>query len=156
MILKEKLINQTVMSNYGKTVYHRITDLRFDDMSTINVTTPEETLNLPEFYKKKYNITINKLKQPLVVTEGRKKEETILLIPELLLMTGIPEDFDEFRRKKVSEVTIKPPQDKKREIGELMNKLKDCREINDLEGIGIRLNRDMEKINAKHMQAPTL
>ena len=156
MIIKEKLINQTVMSNYGRTVYHRITDLKFEDMSTINITTPEETMNLLEFYKKKYNITINKPKQPLVVAEGRRKEETILLVPELLLMTGIPEDFDEFRRKKVSEITIKPPHDKKREIGELMNKLKDCREINDLEGIGIKLNREMERINAKHMQAPTL
>jgi hypothetical protein len=29
MILKEKLIGQTVMSNYGKTVYHRIADIKF-------------------------------------------------------------------------------------------------------------------------------
>jgi len=31
-------------------------------------------------------------------------------------MTGIPDDFDEFRRKKISEATIKDPVDKLREI----------------------------------------
>jgi len=44
-------------------------------------------------------------------------------------MTGIPEDFDEFRRKKISEATIKAPTDKHREIGELMNKLTDAKEM---------------------------
>lgn len=29
MILKENLIGQTVMSNYGKTVYHRVADIKF-------------------------------------------------------------------------------------------------------------------------------
>jgi hypothetical protein len=27
-------------------------------------------------------------------------------------MTGVPEDFDEYRRKKISENTIKPPNEK--------------------------------------------
>lgn len=35
-------------------------------------------------------------------------------------MTGIPENFDEVRRKKISEQTIKPPQEKQREILDLM------------------------------------
>jgi metal-dependent HD superfamily phosphatase/phosphodiesterase len=102
MLLKEKLVGQSVMSNYGKTVYHRVMDIRFEDMSTINVPTPEANLTLIQYYKVKYGITINKPKQPLVVAEGRKKGEEILLVPELLLMTGIPEDFDDFRRKQIS------------------------------------------------------
>jgi hypothetical protein len=51
----------------------------------------------------------------------------VLLIPELLLMTGIPDDFDEFRRKKISEATIKSPYEKCKEIGELINKLKNAK-----------------------------
>jgi hypothetical protein len=39
-------------------------------------------------------------------------------------MTGVPEDFDEYRRKKISENTIKAPNEKHKEIGELMTKLK--------------------------------
>jgi hypothetical protein len=36
-------------------------------------------------------------------------------------MTGIPENFDEMRRKKISESSIKNPPDKVKEIGSLMN-----------------------------------
>jgi hypothetical protein len=50
-------------------------------MSSITFDTPEGTFNLPEYYRKKYNITINKTKQPLVAVEGRKKEDVLLLIP---------------------------------------------------------------------------
>ena len=42
------------------------------------------------------------------------------MIPELCLMTGIPDDFDEFKRKKISEATIKSAEERKREIGKLM------------------------------------
>lgn len=30
------------------------------------------------------------------------QDEKIYMVPELCLMTGIPDDFDEFRRKKIS------------------------------------------------------
>ena len=55
-----------------------------------------------QYYKDKYEIEIKNLKQPLLVVEGSRKEETVLVIPELMLMTGIPDDFDEMRRKKIS------------------------------------------------------
>jgi len=50
-----------------------------------------EKLNLLEYYKTKYNITIRDVKQPLLKAENKKqKDQEILLIPELCLMTGIP------------------------------------------------------------------
>jgi hypothetical protein len=39
-------------------------------------------------------------------------------------MTGIPDNFDEFRRKKISENTIRQPNDKMNDIGELIKKLR--------------------------------
>ena len=57
---------------------------------------------LIEYYKKKHNIEIKDKAQPLLVSEGRKKDSKIYLFPELMLMTGIPEDFDERRRKEIS------------------------------------------------------
>lgn len=71
-------------------MYHKVTDIRFEEMTSINIPTPEKNVNMLEYYKEKYNITISKPKQPLIVSEGRKKGESILLVPELLLMTGIP------------------------------------------------------------------
>jgi hypothetical protein len=45
---------------------------------------------------------IKNLRQPLIVTESRDKEKPCYLVPELMLMTGIPDNFDEMRRKKIS------------------------------------------------------
>lgn len=46
------------------------------------------------------------------------------MVPELCLMTGIPDDFDEFRRKKISEATIKSAEERRSEINQLMNEIK--------------------------------
>jgi aubergine len=48
------------------------------------------------------------------------------------------------RRKKISESTIKPPHDKHKEIGGLMNKLRKIEELGTLEKMGIKVNQDME------------
>lgn len=71
----------------------------------------------------KYNIRIENEKQPLLVVKDKKKENPDLMIPELCLMTGLPDNFDEFRRKKISESTIKSPGEKKNEITTLMRDL---------------------------------
>jgi len=51
------------MVNYGKSAYHRIIDVAFDekvDTYSFNDTT------MVEYYKTKYNLTIKNLKQPLL------------------------------------------------------------------------------------------
>lgn len=99
------------MSNYGKTRYYKITDIHFVDITTIKL---DENLSLIDYYEKKYGIKFTSLKQPLLVTEGKNTESTTYLVPELMLMTGIPDNFDEMRRKKISERTIKDPPEKLR------------------------------------------
>ncbi len=101
-------------------------------MTNVTFNHQGDTINLLQYYEKQYNCKIKKPKQPLVVAEGRKKGETIVLIPELLLMTGIPDNFDEFRRKKISENTIRQPNDKMNDIGELIKKLRYADQLNDL------------------------
>ena len=46
------------------------------------------------------------------------------MIPEICLMTGIHDDFDEFKRKKISEATIKSADDRRNEISKLMSEIK--------------------------------
>jgi hypothetical protein len=53
-----------------------------------------ETTSISKYYQEKYNITIRNLKQPLLKVENKKGKFDILLVPELCLMTGIPENFD--------------------------------------------------------------
>ena len=63
------------------------------------------------------------------------------MIPELMLMTGIPDNFDEMRRKAISQRTIKPPDDKMLEIKKLMDKFKNDTTIQDLEKLGITIKK---------------
>lgn len=65
------------------------------------------------------------------------------MVPELCLMTGIPDDFDEFRRKKISEATIKSAEERKREIQGLMDQIKNTNELNSLNQIGIEIDKKM-------------
>lgn len=78
------------------------------------------------------------------------------MLPELCLMTGIPDDFDEFRRKKISQATIKSAEQRKNDISVLMNEIKDTSEINSLKEIGIKVSRQMESFTAKIIPAPRL
>ena len=61
----------------------------------------EDDSTLIEYYLKKYDIEVKNKRQPLLVTESKKGENTnpIYLVPELMLMTGIPDNFDERRRR---------------------------------------------------------
>lgn len=83
------------MTNYGKTSYHKIEEVVFQEIDSINL--EDASMTLREYYLKKYNITIKNPKQPLLRVESKRrgnKEFQIYLIPELCLMTGIPDNFD--------------------------------------------------------------
>ena len=120
-LLRTELIGKVIMTNYGKTAYYRIEDIIFEDIDSIKL--EDASISLKEYYERKYNMEIKNHRQPLLKVQGRRKnsEFQILLIPEFCLMTGIPENFDEQRRKKISERTIKKPGEKQREIMSLMS-----------------------------------
>ena len=103
------MVGKVIMTNYGKTAYYRIEEIVFEDIECIKL--EDASVSLREYYKKKYNLEITNKKQPLFKVEGKRSslEFQILLVPEFCLMTGIPDNFDEFRRKKISENTIKRP-----------------------------------------------
>ena len=103
----------------------------------------------------KYNIKIENERQPLLVVKDKKKENPDLMIPELCLMTGLPDNFDEFRRKKISESTIKSPGEKKREITTLMEDLQK-EQFQSLRDLGISLENEMAVVKAKSIPNPTL
>jgi hypothetical protein len=71
-------------------------------------------------------------------------------------MTGIPENFDEFRRKKISESTIKTADEKQREILKLMSELKGNDEFKSLKEIGINVKERLEVIKGKIIPMPRI
>ena len=88
--------------------------------------------------------------------KNKKKPEPDLMIPELCLMTGLPDNFDEFRRKKISESTIKPPGDKKEEIESMIRMVSKEEEFSVLKNLGIQFSNQMEVIKAKEIPNPTI
>ena len=109
-----------------------------------------------EYYRTKYNITIKKTKQPLLKVENKRGNIEILLVPELCLMTGIPEDFDEFKRKKISEQTILDARTKKNEIMQIMKDIQRTDDFEKLEQVGLRLKRDLYSLKGKTIPVPRI
>ena len=64
-ILKDQLVGQTIMTNYGKTRYLRVVDVIFETVDEAKLENSETTLR--EFYDQKYNRKINHAKQPLLI-----------------------------------------------------------------------------------------
>lgn len=95
------MIGKTVMTNYGKTRYLKIEDVLFIDLTQVIIESCQ--MLLPEYYKHRYEYKIKNLKQPLLYANNKKSKFKTYLVPELCLMTGIPEDFDENRNKFVTE-----------------------------------------------------
>jgi hypothetical protein len=62
------------------------------------------------------------------------------LVPELCLMTGIPDNFDPQRQKMIIQNIILPPADKHKEIKGFMEKLKSEGALKNLADMGINLS----------------
>lgn len=71
-------------------------------------------------------------------------------------MTGIPEDFDEFRRKKISQNTIKSPEEKQKEILRLMKELRDVDEFYQMKDLGIKVSKHLETVKGRIIPMPQL
>ena len=106
--VKKALVNSVIMTNYGKPTFYRILDIEFKSMMDIYIS--EDIPNLKEYYKKRYNLAIKEERQPLLLVENKIRRREIAgsqtgptyLLPELCCMTGIPDNFDEQRRKSIS------------------------------------------------------
>lgn len=115
--VKAELIGKTVMANYGNSKIWVIKDVLFDfDYETRKVG-EQFDMNFLEYYQKTYGIIIKIKRQPALkaVMSGMKKSKITqesILIPELMLMSGLPNDFDERRRREISEFTILQPEEK--------------------------------------------
>ncbi len=118
--------------------FYRVLDVEFKSMHDVRVS--DDCPSLKDYYKKRYNLDVRNEAQPLLQAENKLRKKKVngtyegptYLLPELCLMTGIPDDFDENRRKSVSQATILPPSDKFREIEGFIKELQKANEIQNL------------------------
>lgn len=112
------------MTNYGTMRYHKIIDIHFKKGEDVMV---YDNVSMPMYFLERYKIKINSTNQPLLQVQSKKNQNNqnpTLIFPELCLMTGIPENFDQMRRKKISQATILNPRQKMKEIQMMMDELK--------------------------------
>lgn len=155
-LINQELSNKIVMSNYATMRYYRVTSVVFKKGSEVDLGLGQ---NMLDYFKKRYEITIRNPSQPLLEVEVKIKKNPsnpTYLFPELCLMTGIPDEFDEMRRKKVSEATILNPPEKYNAIDGLMGKLKSSHELDELRSLGIDLSKSMTEFEAKVIPVPRL
>ncbi len=115
LLVEEELIGKMVMANYGKNRCYVIESVVFDvALESYQFTHDGRTVNMLEYYSHTYDITIQSKRQPLIKarSNGKTKEKErgdLILVPELCLMGGLPDDFDERKRREISEYTITNP-----------------------------------------------
>lgn len=142
------------MTNYGKTRYYKIEEILFLNLEMVYL--DGDQTNIIDYYKDKYQIELKSKSQPILEVENKRSSTKTYLLPELCLMTGIPDNFDEMRRKRISDATIKSVTQRRKDIQVLMDEIKDSPEMEAWNDLGIRINPSMQKIEAKVISAPTI
>jgi hypothetical protein len=161
--VRRALINSIILTNYGRYTFYRVLDVEFVDLKTYTVN--EKYPTLIDYYFGKYNLEIKNTSQPLLRVETKnaprnkvigEEQRSAMLIPEFCRMTGIPDNFDENRRKSVSQQTILAPDRKLKEIEGYYEELKKAGHIDHLRGLGVEIKRDLNKMNTIHVSSPAL
>ena len=118
---------------------------------------PGTETSLLTYYDQKYGIKIQNRKQPLIVANRRgKDEDPELLIPELCLVTGIPDHYDEYKRRSISQTTIQSAPDKLKEILDLTNEIENSGEFSALSKLGLEVNKKANGVEGAIIPSPVL
>ena len=125
--IRELLNGRTFKVNYSKKHY-KIDDILFDrNPENQDFEYDKKTIILKDYYKKKYNITIQNLKQPILVVKRKndKKEINLFFIPELCNFAGLEDEFLKDREfmKKLANFTKLTPEDRINKTNEFLNLL---------------------------------
>ncbi|NXJ77374.1 PIWL1 protein, partial [Trogon melanurus] len=124
----KELIGLVVLTKYNNRTY-RIDDIDWDanPQCTFRKADGSE-ISFVDYYKRQYNQEIKDLNQPVLISQFRKRRGNIMpgpvvLIPELCFLTGLTEKMrNDFNMMKDLAVhTRLPPEQRKQEIGRLIN-----------------------------------
>lgn len=104
--MKAAIIGQTIITDYNNTTY-RISDVDVTKTPMSTFDKKGEQITYSHYYKTRYNIQIQDMKQPLLVSKATARQirggspEEFYLIPELSRLTGITDKMrNDFRLMK--------------------------------------------------------
>ncbi|XP_045534719.1 piwi-like protein Siwi [Papilio machaon] len=90
----EAITGQIVMTDYNKKTY-RVDDVAWNVTPNATFRMRDGDISYIDYYYKKYNIRINDLRQPMLISRSKAREvragmpELVYLVPELCRMTGL-------------------------------------------------------------------
>ncbi|NXU48963.1 PIWL1 protein, partial [Turnix velox] len=124
----KELIGLIVLTKYNNRTY-RVDDIDWDASPQCTFTKADGSeITFVDYYKRQYNQEITDLKQPVLISQSKRRRGTlvqvpVVLIPELCFLTGLTEkmrsDFN--MMKDLSSHTRLPPDQRQREIGRLID-----------------------------------
>ncbi|KAJ7410675.1 Piwi-like protein 1 [Willisornis vidua] len=122
----KELIGLIVLTRYNNRTY-RIDDINWDNnpMGTFRKSDGSE-ISFLEYYRKQYGIDIADPKQPVLISQTKRKrgnvEGSVVLIPELCSLTGLTDKMrsDFSMMKDLAIHTRLAPEQRQREIGRLL------------------------------------
>ncbi|KAH8341382.1 hypothetical protein KR059_005676 [Drosophila kikkawai] len=136
---KRQVIGMVVLTDYNNKTY-RVDDIDFNSSPLSKFAQKEGEISYCDYYKKRYNITIRDLKQPLVVSRPTERnirggeDKLIMLIPELARATGMTDNMrSNFRlMKAMSEHTRLTPDRRIERLRTFNQRLKSSKESMEL------------------------
>ncbi|XP_072938555.1 piwi-like protein Siwi [Epargyreus clarus] len=94
----EDVVGKIVMTDYNKKTY-KIDDVDWTANPESTFKMRDQAVSYIEYYQKKYNIKINDLGQPLLISRSKARDiragmpELVYLVPELCRQTGLSDDM---------------------------------------------------------------
>ncbi|XP_030382857.1 protein aubergine-like [Scaptodrosophila lebanonensis] len=153
---RKEVVGMVVLTDYNNKTY-RVDDVDYSASPLSVFSTKDGDISYDQYYKKRYNITIRDLKQPLVVSHPTDKnirggmDQLIMLIPELARATGMTDamraDFKLMRA--MSEHTRLPPERRIERLRVFNRRLTSAQSVDVLRSWNLDLDKNLVEIPAR-------
>ncbi|CAH0702423.1 unnamed protein product [Spodoptera exigua] len=160
-IFLEDMMGKIVMTIYNKKTY-KVDDIAWQDTPKSTFKMRDEKITYLEYYKKKYNLTIRDLQQPLLISRSKPRDiragmpELVYLVPELCRQTGLTDEMrNNFRLMKALDSHTKVGPDVRiQKLLHFNRRLTQSREVvKEMSDWSLTLSQDLVKFKAR--QLPT-
>ncbi|KAL4480518.1 hypothetical protein ABPG72_022273 [Tetrahymena utriculariae] len=158
-----KIVGQSVITKYNNFQIYLINRVDFNKTpsSTFFCKKSNKQISFAQYYKERYNITIQKMNQPLLVHKRKYREpntntqkvEEVFLIPEICFMTGLTDEQrkDFQAMKEVANHTKLSPQQR------YLNSVKNCQFLSaKAKSSGLQIDHQSNQIEAIQLKPPRI
>lgn len=155
----KKFVGSIVLTRYNNKTY-RVDDIEWDIHPTNTFAGRDGEITFKDYYKKAYDNDISDDKQPMLVSRAKPREvkmgrpETLLLVPELCILTGLADDVREnftIMRDLAAHTRI-PPEGRCKTLSGFMDQINKTPAVRqELEGWRLRFSQTLLELKGRVM-----